>query len=225
VQGTTTKSAAFSANLINVAIADDHILVRQGIRTLLERSFRVVGEANDGLEALQLADRHKPDVFIIDLMMPHLNGLEAIRQMRQRQSAIKLIVLSMHADAAYVAQAVTNGAVGYVLKQANSHELVAAVSAVYQGEHYFSPPLCEQEIKRYLQEAKSRPSDPYEMLTTREREILQLVAEGNTSHQIADLLVISARTAEVHRTNLMRKLQLNRKSDLIRYALKHGLIS
>jgi two-component system response regulator NreC len=224
-QFTATGEAVTPPSLITIAIADDHALVRQGIRTLLEHSFQVVGEAADGLEALQIVERFHPDILIVDLMMPHLNGLEVIRQLKQRQRFTKLIALSMHVDEAYVAQAVANGATGYVLKQASSCELIAAVYAVHQGEHYFSAPLCEDDIKRYLQETNNITNDLYQMLTTREREVLQLTAEGNTSHQIAEKLFISARTVEVHRTHLMHKLNLSSKSDLIRYALKQGLIT
>jgi DNA-binding NarL/FixJ family response regulator len=224
----TLKTGTFSAVRsipIHVVIADDHAIVRQGLRTLLERTFCIVGEAADGLEALRLVERECPEVLIVDMMMPHLNGLEVIRQVHRRFTATRIIVMSMLADEANVAQAILDGASAYVLKQASGMDLFDAIYAVNNGDHFFSLPLSAERINEYVRTAQGTDPDPFEALTTREREIFQLVAEGNTSQQIGQLLFISPRTAEVHRSNLMRKLNLSSKAELIRYAMTHGLIT
>ncbi len=222
---TTNSEYSIKSRLVNVAIADDHAVVRQGIRSLLERTFCIVGEAVDGLEALRLVEREKPDVLIVDMMMPNMNGIETIRQVKRRVPSTRIIIMSMHSDDAFVAQAIVNGAHGYVLKQASSTDLSDAIYAAFRGEYFFSKPICEDHIANYIQDSKAISDDPHETLTPREREILQLVAEGKTSHQIGQILFISPRTVEVHRANLMRKLNFSTKSDLIRHALKHGLIT
>jgi DNA-binding NarL/FixJ family response regulator len=211
-------------HLVTVALADDHAIVRQGVRTLLERTFRIVGEATDGIEAIRLVERTHPDILVLDMMMPHLNGLEVMRQLRPRFPNLRMIVMSMHDDLPNVSQAVVAGAAGYVLKQSNGTDLINAIQTTFGGDHFFSKPLCEEEISLYLQETQASSSDPLATLTTREREILQLVAEGHTSQQIGKLLFISPRTAEVHRANLMRKLKVSSKAELIRYAMTQGLV-
>ncbi len=212
--------------MTTIVLADDHHIVRQGLRVLLEGQpdFQLVGEAGDGLEAVQLTERLKPDVLIIDLMMPSLNGLEAARQVSQRSPHTRVVVLSMHANEAYVLEALRNGAAGYVLKDSSAADLVHAVREVVAGRRYLSSPLSERAIAAYIQKASDVALDPYEMLTNREREVLHLAAEGYTNAEIADQLSISPRTAETHRANLMHKLGLRTHTDLIRYALRRGIL-
>lgn len=211
---------------ISIVLADDHHVVRQGVRALLEAEadLRIVGEAGDGLETVQLVERLRPNILVLDLMMPGLNGLEVTRQVRLRSPQTRVVVLSMYADEAYVLEAMRNGAVGYVLKDASVAELVKAVREAALGRRYLSPPLSERAIEAYIQKAQESMLDPYETLTTREREILQLSAEGYTNGEIAERLSISPRTAETHRSNLMRKLGLRTQADLIRYALRKGIL-
>ncbi len=212
--------------MTTIVLADDHHVVRQGLRVLLEGQpdFQLVGEAGDGLEAIQLTERLKPDVLLIDLMMPSLNGLEATRQVSQRSPHTRVVILSMHANEAYVLEALRNGAAGYVLKDSSAADLVHAVREVVAGRRYLSSPLSERAIEAYMQKASTVTSDPYEMLTNREREVLHLAAEGYTNAEIADQLSISPRTAETHRANLMHKLGLRTHTDLIRYALRRGIL-
>ena len=212
--------------MTTIVLADDHHIVRQGLRVLLEGQpdFQLVGEAGDGLEAVQLTERLKPDVLIIDLMMPSLNGLEATRQVSQRSPHTRVVILSMHANEAYVLEALRNGAAGYVLKDSSAADLVHAVREVVAGRRYLSSPLSERAIAAYIQKASDVALDPYEMLTNREREVLHLAAEGYTNAEIADQLSISPRTAETHRANLMHKLGLRTHTDLIRYALRRGIL-
>jgi two-component system response regulator NreC len=212
--------------MTTIVLADDHHIVRQGLRTLLEAEpdFRLIGEAGDGLETAQLVERLKPDLLIIDLMMPGLNGLEVTRQVSQRSPHTRVVILSMHANEAYVLEALRNGAAGYVLKDSNVADLVQAVREVVAGRRYLSAPLSERAIEAYLQKAEAATLDPYETLTTREREVLHLVAEGHTNAEIADRLSISPRTAETHRANMMRKLDLRTQTSLIRYALRRGIL-
>src|SRR5690349_10189754 len=208
----------------NILLADDHNIVRQGLRALLqiEPLFRLVGEASDGIEAVRLAERLKPDVLITDVMMPGLNGLEVTRQVTKSLPHTRIIILSMYTNDAYVFEAFRNGALGYVLKDSQAADLIQAVREVVAGRRYLSPPLSERALELYMRKVESVPDDPYELLTTREREVLQMVAEGRTSGEIANRLFISPRTAEGHRANLMRKLGLQTHADLIRFALKRG---
>jgi DNA-binding NarL/FixJ family response regulator len=212
--------------MTTIVLADDHHVVRQGLRVLLEAQpdFQLVGEAGDGLEAVQLTERLKPDVLVIDLMMPSLNGLEATRQVSQRSPHTRVVILSMHANEAYVLESLRNGAAGYVLKDSSAADLVHAVREVVAGRRYLSSPLSERAIEAYIQKATDVTLDPYEMLTNREREVLHLAAEGYTNAEIADQLSISPRTAETHRANLMHKLGLRTHTDLIRYALRRGIL-
>lgn len=210
----------------NILLADDHNIVRQGLRALLqsEPHFHLVGEASDGIEAVRLAERLKPDVLITDMMMPGMNGLEVTRQVTKILPHIRVIILSMYTNDAYVVEALKNGALGYVLKDSQASDLIQAVREVIAGQRYLSPPLSERALELYMRKVESVPEDPYELLTTREREVLQLVAEGRTSAEIANRLFISPRTAEGHRANLMRKLGLQNNADLIRFALKRGIL-
>ncbi|MEP6637127.1 MAG: response regulator transcription factor [Acidobacteriota bacterium] len=212
--------------MTTIVLADDHHIVRQGLRALLEveQGFNVVAEAGDGFEALQLVEQLGPNVLVLDLMMPGLNGLEVTRQLTKHSPKTGIVILSMYANEAYVLEALANGASAYVLKDSNSADLVHAVREVAAGRRYLSPPLSDRAIEVYQAKAKAATLDRYETLTTREREVLQLIAEGHTSTDIASLLGISARTAETHRANLMHKLVLHTQADVIRYALRRGII-
>lgn len=212
--------------MITIVLADDHHVVRQGLRALLkaEADFSVVGEAGDGLAALQLVEQLKPNVLLLDLMMPGLNGLEVCRQLSKHSPHTHIVVLSMYSNEAYVLEALGNGASAYVLKDSSSVDLVHAVREVAAGRRYLSPPLSDRAIEVYQEKAKAASLDKYETLTTREREVMQLSAEGHTSTEIAARLGISSRTAETHRSNLMHKLGLHTQADLIRYALRRGII-
>ncbi len=209
-----------------IVLADDHRIVRQGLRALLagEADFEVVGEADDGREALELVRRLTPDVLVLDLMMPGLNGLEVARQLPRQSPGVRVVVLSMYDDEGFVLEALANGVSGYVLKDSNSSDLIHAVREVAAGRRYLSPPLSDRAIEAYQQRAKVGTMDKHETLTTREREVLQLSAEGHTNSEIATRLGISTRTAETHRSHVMHKLGLHTQSDLIRYAIRRGII-
>lgn len=213
-------------SMTTIVLADDHHVVRQGLRSLLEAEpdFSVIGETADGLEATQLVERLQPDVLVLDLMMPGLNGLAVTRQVSQRLLRTHVVILSMHPNEAYVLEALRAGAAAYVLKESTSAELVRAVREAVAGRRYLSSPLSERAIEAYMQKAESAALDPYETLTAREREVLHLVAEGHANAEIADRLFISRRTVETHRANLMRKLGLRTQTDLIRYALQRGIL-
>ncbi len=212
--------------MTTIVLAEDHHIVRQGLHSLLqaELNFSIIGETGDGLEAVQLVERLQPDVLVLDLMMPSLNGLEVTRQVTKRSPQTRIIILSMHANEAYVREALRNGAAGYVLKESSAADLVQAVREAIAGRRYLSPPLSERAIDAYVQKAEAATLDVYDTLTTREREVLHLVAEGNTIGTIASRLFISPRTVETHRTNLMRKLSLRTSAELVRYALQRGLL-
>ena len=211
---------------VTVLLADDHPIVRQGLRHLLEAEpdLKIIGEASDGLQAVQLTEKFKPNVLIVDIMMPDLNGLEVLRQVKDRSPATCSIVLSMQSADVYVVEALKAGALGYVLKETGPSELVNAVQQVIRGKRYLSPRLSERLIDVLLQTTEELTLDPYETLTNREREVLQMAAEGMTTSAIAKRLSISPRTAELHRGRMMDKLGLNNQTELIRYALKRGIL-
>jgi DNA-binding NarL/FixJ family response regulator len=213
-------------NKTTVLLADDHAVVRQGVRAVLEATseFAVVGEVADGLQVPDVVERLRPKVLVLDLMMPGLNGLEITRQVRHRCPQTRVVILSMHADEAYVVEALRNGAAGYVLKEASTTEVAQAVREVAAGRRYLSQPLSERAIEVYAEKAQAAPLDLYETLTTREREVLQLAAEGHSSTEMAARLGISPRTADTHRANLMRKLGLQSQTELVRYALRRGIL-
>jgi two-component system, NarL family, response regulator NreC len=209
-----------------IVLADDHKVVRQGLRAILdaEPRLRVVGEAGNGLDAIRLVERLHPSVVVLDLMMPGLNGLEASRQIKKRSPKTRVVVLSMHKDESYVIEALKNGAVAYVLKDSSAEELVKAVHEAAADRRYVSPPLSDSAIDADMQKSTAAGTDPYHSLTEREREVLQLAAEGHTNAAIGKRLFISPRTVEVHRANMMQKLQLHNQSELIRYALRRGIL-
>jgi len=212
--------------MVNIILVEDHNVVRQGLRSLLEKEpdFIVLAEAGNGLDALELVEQHQPDILVLDLMLPGLNGLEVTRQVIQRSPNTHVIILSMYADESYVLKALNNGASGYVLKESTASELTQAIRAVQNNGRYLSPPFSDRAIASYLENVQDTTFDPYDELTTREREVLQLVVEGKTSTNIAEILVISSRTVEVHRANMMRKLNLHSQTELIRYAIRRKLI-
>ena len=211
-----------------LVLADDHQIVREGLRTLLEAEsdFSIVGEESDGLKVADLVERLSPDVLLLDLMMPGLNGLEITRQVAKRSPKTRVIILSMHSNEAYVMEALRNGAVGYLLKDASTSEVLEAIRQVttLPGRYFLGRPFSERAIEEYAQRAQAAPLDLYEALTSREREVMQLGVEGYSNTEIAARLGISARTAETHRSNLMRKLGVQTQTDLIRYALRRGLL-
>jgi two-component system response regulator NreC len=211
---------------VTLLLVDDHPLIRQGLRHLLEgeQEFKVIGEAGDGLEALILVERLKPNILVVDMMMPGLNGLEVLRQIKHISPDTHTIVLSMQSADAYVIEALKNGAAGYVLKETGPSELVNAVREVTRGNQYLSIKISER-LQTSGRKIMDTPSDAYETLTTREREILQMTAEGQTSQKVGDKLAISPRTVEVHRSNLMNKLGLHNQTELIKFAIKRGIIS
>jgi two-component system response regulator NreC len=212
--------------MTTIILADDHHVVRQGLRALLEAEpdFSVVGEAADGLQVLNLVERLQPDVLVLDLMMPGLNGLEVMREIARRSLRTRVVILSMHSNEAYVLQALRSGVAGYVLKESTASDLAQAVREAMAGRRYLSSPLSARAIEAYIEKAEVTTLDVYETLTSRERQVLQLAAEGLNNTQVAARLSISARTAETHRANVMRKLSLHSQTDLIRYALKHGIL-
>ena len=212
--------------MTTIVLGEDHHVVRQGLRTLLEAEpdFSVVGEAADGLEVVALVERQRPDVLIVDLAMPRLGGLEVTRQVRKRVPRTRVVVLSMHVNEAYVIEALQHGAAGYVAKSANFAELVTAVREVMAGRRYLSPPLSDRAVEAYVEKSRSGSLDVYETLTSREREVLHLAAEGQTSPEIAVRLAIGPRTVETHRANLMKKLGLRGQAELTRYAVRRGIL-
>jgi DNA-binding NarL/FixJ family response regulator len=206
-------------------IADDHDIVRRGLRGILESesSCRVVAEAADGLTAAQLVDRHKPQILILDLNMPRLHGIEVLRQTRTSSPNTRVIVLSMHNDEPYVIESLRAGASAYILKGSESQEILHALKEVLVGRRFLSATLSEWAINALVAKPAD-DSDPLQSLTQRERMVVQLAAEGQTNGEIAEKLFISPRTAETHRTNLLRKLGLHTQTDLVRFAIRKGLI-
>lgn len=213
--------------MTTILLADDHQILRDALRLLLETQadFRVIAETGDGAEAARLAEKHKPDVLITDMVMPSLSGLEVARQTKRVSPSTRVIVLSMHDAESYVVESLRAGAAGYVLKQNSSQELVAAIRQALTGNLYLSPSLNERAIRAYIQRAEaSRLDDPFETLTEREREVFHLAAEGLNNPQIAEKLSLSARTVEMHRANLMKKLGLHSQTELVKYAVKRGVV-
>ena len=205
---------------MRILLADDHLLVRQGVRVLLEQAgMVVVGEAADGLEALQLAHTHQPEVAVLDIAMPHLNGLETARRLRETVPHTKTLLLTMHTDEPYVLAALHAGAVGYVVKTQAAVDIVQAIHTTLQGAIYVSPRVTHPGVQAYLNGA-ALPPDP---LTSREREVVQRIAEGQRTKEIAADLELSVKTVESHRINVMRKLDIHETATLVRYAIRRGL--
>ncbi len=213
---------------IRVLLADDHRIVRQGLRALLsaQSDIVIVGETGDGRETVQLAESLQPDVVVMDISMPLLNGIEATRQIVSRTPEVAVVVLSMHGGDEYILQALRVGALGYVLKQSADTELLMAVRAAQRGESFLSPAIAQSVINGYLRQAEApQTQDRYELLTGRECEVLQLVAEGKSVREIADLLCISPRTAATHKANLMTKLDIHHTAGLVRFAIRRGVVA
>ncbi len=213
---------------IKILLADDHTIVRKGIRSLLdeEAGMEVVGEAEDGRETIEKVERLSPDIVLMDSTMPILNGLEATRQISKRFPQVKVLVLTMHTNEEYIFQFLQAGAAGYLVKQAAPKELVSAIEAVHRGDYFLSPAISKTVIEEYVRQVKTTDKDdPYEQLTDREREVLQLIVEGFSNREIAERLHISLKTAGVHRINLMHKLNIHNLTELTKYAIRKGIIS
>lgn len=211
---------------LTLLVADDHRMVRQGLCALLrtEADFHLAGEAANGIEAVRLVERLRPDVLVLDLMMPGLGGLEVLRQAARLSPRTRPVVLSMHSDEAYVAEALRAGAVGYVLKDSGADELVRAVRAAAAGRRFLSPAISPLAVDAYLRRTAEASGDAYQTLTAREREVFQLTAEGHSGGDVAERLFISPRTVESHRANVMRKLGLRNHKELIHYAARRGML-
>jgi len=212
----------------SIVLADDHVLVRQGLRRILEGTddLAVVGEANDGLELLQLLKRVTPQMVILDIFMPNLRGIEAITEIKAMRPDVKVLILTMHRDKEYLYLALSAGAKGYLLKEDASRELFAAIAQVRRGKTYISPYFSDKVVSDVVQIAKGHTQVVFETdpLTSREREVLKLIAEGKTSKEIANLLFISVFTVNNHRASIMEKLNLKKATDLVKYAIRKGYI-
>jgi len=213
---------------IKILLADDHVVMRRGIRALLERrtDFQVVAEAGDGREAVQLTEIHSPHVVVADIAMPNLNGIEAARQIAQKWPQTAIVILSMHSDESYVLRALKAGARGYLLKDSPDSDLINAILAVHEGKAFFSPAISKMLVEDYMRQLQQRGSeDSYELLTSREREVLQLLAEGKSNKDVAGMLNLSLHTVETHRSNILQKLNLHGTPELILYSIRKGVIS
>ncbi len=213
---------------IRILLADDHNVLREGMRLLLERQpgFQVVGEASDGRETIGLVEDQHPDVVIMDIAMPNLNGIEATRRITERSPRTGVVILSMHHDESYVIQSLKAGARAYLLKDALKTELISAIQAVAQGKSFFSPKISQILQEDYVQAlGRKGAHDSYDLLTDREHEILQLIAEGKTNKEVANLLNLSLHTVDTHRTHILQKLNLHSVPELILYAVRKGIIS
>lgn len=213
-------------SLFRILIADDHAIVREGLRRLLEaeEDLEVCGEAADGSEALEQVEKLHPELVILDINMPRVGGLETLERLRAKHPGIKVVLLSVHDDAPFIQSAVALGADAYVLKSGRASEVIAAVRAALKGGSYFSPPVA-REIVEQLRAPNRTRSEPFSLLSARERQVLHLIADGLSAKQIALELEISSKTVEAHRTSLMRKLGARKATELVRYALRHGLIN
>ena len=215
-------------NPIRIVLADDHTVMRNGLRLLLERQpgFQVVGEAADGRQTLEICEQHEPGVVVLDIAMPNLNGIEAARQIVAKFPQTSIVILSMHADESYVLRALKAGARAYLLKDSAEADLINAIRAVNDGKAFFSPAISKMLVEDYMSRLEQRGvEDSYELLTPREREILQLLAEGKANKQVASILNLSLYTVETHRGNILQKLNLHSVPELILYAVRKGVIS
>ena len=213
---------------IRILLADDHTIVRKGLRMLLEshEGFRVVAEAADGREAVTLVEQHQPDVVVMDLAMPILNGIEAARQICSSNTQSAIVFLSMHSDEGYVLKALKSGAKGFLLKDSAEHDLVNAVKTVSEGKAFFSPAISKMRVEDYVRQMREQKvEDSYDLLTTREREVLQLLAEGRSNKEVATVLDLSLHTVETHRVRIMEKMDVHSAAELVLSAVRRGLIS
>lgn len=213
---------------IRILLADDHTVLRTGLRLLLEREpgFEVVAEAKDGRETVGLAQKLKPDVVLLDIAMPNLNGIEAARQIAAARPETAIVILSMHADEGYLLRALKAGAKGYLLKDSDEDDLIHAIHAVYEGKAFFSPAISKLMMEDYIRQMSQQNSeDSYELLTGREREVLQMVAEGKTNKDIANTLNLSPHTIDSHRKAILQKLNLHSLPEVMLYAVRKGIIA
>jgi two-component system response regulator NreC len=217
-----------TARPVRILLADDHTVVRKGLRLLLESvpEFQVIADAANGRDAVSFAEQHRPDVVVIDVAMPILNGIEAARQITTKLPGTAIVFLSMHGDESYVLRALKAGARAYLLKDSAEYDLIQAVKAVSEGKAFFSPAISKMLVEDYMRQMQERGvEDSFELLTTREREVLQLLAEGKNNKDVAALLNLSLYTVETHRSNIFQKLNLHSQAELILYAIRKGVIS
>jgi two-component system response regulator NreC len=222
-----TQSDSPAVRKMRILLADDHTILRAGLKMMLnaQPDMQVVGEAQDGRQAIQEAQRLQPDIILMDITMPDINGIEATREIKRQQPDIRILVLTMHEHDDYVFQALRAGASGYMLKEAADTDLITALHVIKSGQFYLSPTAQSVVVGDYLQRVHTgEEKDSYNSLTEREREILKLVAEGNTNNQIAERLVISPKTVDTHRTHIMDKLNLHSRAELVKYAMRRGLL-
>lgn len=213
---------------VRILIADDHGIVRKGLQLQLQQheNFEVLGEATDGREAVKLAEELKPDVVIIDIAMPNLNGIQATTQMTKRNPKLGVIVLSMHSDESYITRALSAGAKGYLLKESAEVDLERAVQVVATGKPFFSPAIAKTLLEDYMRQLQQRGlHDSYDLLTDREKEVLQMLAEGKSNKEVAIALELSTNTVETHRTRIMQKLDLHSSADIVLYAVRKKIIA
>jgi len=214
--------------MIRIVLADDHVVMRNGLRLLLERqaNFEVVGEAMDGRQTMEICDKLRPEVLVLDIAMPNLNGIEAARQISAKWPQTAIVILSMHSDESYVLRALKAGARAYLLKDSAEADLINAIRAVSEGKAFFSPAISKMLVEDYMRRLEQRGvEDSYELLTTREREVLQLLAEGKSNKEVASMLNLSLYTVETHRGNILQKLNLHSVPELILCAVRKGVIS
>jgi two-component system, NarL family, response regulator NreC len=212
--------------MINIVLADDHQVLRKGLKALLttEPDFKIIGEAGDGLETVKLVEQLHSDILILDLMLTGINGLEVTRQLSKKCPETNIIILTMHSNEAYVLEALRLGAKAYILKEANPEELIHAIREVMAGRRYLSSILSERAIDFYAKNTEIKQVSPYSLLTTREREILQLTAQGMSNAEISAHLFISPRTVETHRTNMMHKLKLHNNAQVMQFAIQNKVV-